>query len=136
MTDPTNPSDPKTQRKKPRGEPATIDLSSKVVAEGVEPSASAVELAREAVAIEMAAPVDSAGPADRTRLRIGRTRFRPAGPMAIPPMTRDPLKSGPGPRAVRRPWLPSLPPACWAVSLARGCCSRCRIFAPGLTIRG
>lgn len=64
MTDPTNPSDPKTQRKKPRGEPATINLSSKVVAEGVEPSASAVELAREAVAIEMAAPVDSAGPAD------------------------------------------------------------------------
>ena len=63
VTDPSNPQIPKIQRKKPRGEPATINLSSKVVAEVVEPSASAVELAREAVAIEMA----SAGGQRRSR---------------------------------------------------------------------
>jgi hypothetical protein len=62
VTDPTNPSAPKIPRKKPRSEPATIDLPSQVVVEaGPEPSASEAELAREAVAIEMGAPAETAG---------------------------------------------------------------------------
>ncbi|KAB0266424.1 COG4223 family protein [Microvirga brassicacearum] len=58
MTDQSNPSAPKIPRKKPRRDPATIDLPSKVVEESrqpEEPSASEAERIREAVAIEMAA---------------------------------------------------------------------------------
>jgi hypothetical protein len=59
VTDQSNPpSAPKIPRKKPRRDPATIDLPSKVVEESrlpQEPSASEAERIREAVAIEMAA---------------------------------------------------------------------------------
>lgn len=65
MTDQSNPSAPKIPRKKPRRDPATIDLPSKVVEESrppQEPSASEAERIREAVAIEMAAPPQAEPP--------------------------------------------------------------------------
>ncbi|WP_210496596.1 COG4223 family protein [Microvirga antarctica] len=61
MTDPTDSSTPKIPRKKPRRDPATIDLPARVVDESRPvdpPDAGEAERIREAVAIEMAAPAN------------------------------------------------------------------------------
>jgi hypothetical protein len=106
VTDQSNPSAPKVPRRKPRREPATIDLPSTVVKETSaetppQPSASDEELIREAVAIEMAAPADPAGP------------FEPAAGDAppLPPGDSDGERiamSGEGPAAAGTPRRPSV----------------------------
>ena len=106
MTDQSNPSAPKSPRRKPRREPATIDLPSTVVTETSpepppQPASSDDELIREAVAIEMAAPVDPATPVEPT---VGD-----APPLPPDDSDAEPLgMSGPGPGTPDAPRRPSL----------------------------